>query len=133
MPAADFPRPARKAGEALIFAPIFGGLIALCHLGGLAGAVVPLFLSTASKSNSHLAITFVTLAHHIVALVTAAMLLIGLRTARVGLLLVIALSIAHSLFILPISPVIGVVAFGFGLLLYIPPLALIYWRPEEFR
>ena len=133
MPAADFPQPASKAGEALIFARIFGGLIALCHLGGLAGAVVPLFLPTAFRSSSHLAITFVSLAHHIVALFTAAMLLIGLRTARVGLLLVIALSIAHCLFILPHSAVVGVVAFGFGLLLYIPPLALIYWRPEELR
>jgi hypothetical protein len=133
MPEVDFPQPARKAGEALIFARIFGGLIALCHLGGLAGAVVPLFLSTAFTSSSQLAITFVSSAHHIVALVTAAMLLIGLRTARVGLLLVIALSIAHCLFILPHSMVVGFVAFGFGLMLYIPPLALIYWRPDEFR
>ena len=133
MPAVDFPQPAGKRGEALIFVRIFGGFIALCHLGGLAGAVVPLFLSTAFKSSSHLAITFVSLAHHIVALVTAAMLLIGLRTARFGLLLVIALSIAHCLFILPHSVVLGIAGFGFGLMLYIPPLALISWHPEEFR
>lgn len=133
MPAADSPQPARKAGEVLIFARIFGGLIAVCHLCGLGGAVVPLFLPTAFSSSSHLAITFISLAHHIVALVTAAMLLIGLHTARVGLLLVIALSIAHCLFILPHSAVVGIVAFGFELMLYIPPLALIYWHPEEFR
>jgi hypothetical protein len=73
------------------------------------------------------------LADHIVALVTAVMLLIGLRSARFALLLTVAVSIAHCISILPLSAVAGLAGFGFGVFLYVPPLVLIYCRPEEFR
>jgi hypothetical protein len=119
--------------NALIITRIFGGLIAVCHLGGLAGAVAPLFVQITSTSGSPVLIAFVSVAHHVVALVTAIMLLIGLRSARFGLLLTIGLSVAHCLSIASVSPFVALVGFGFGLFLYVPPLALIYWRPERFR
>jgi hypothetical protein len=133
MAAVDPSQAARKAGDALLIARIWGGLIALCHLAGLAGAIVPLFLHTTYPSGSHVATTLVSLAHHIVALVAAVMVLVGLRRARFALLLTITLSVAHCVSIAPLSAFAAVVGFGFGLFLYVPPLALIYWRPEEFR
>jgi hypothetical protein len=133
MPAGNSPQVAAKDADALIFARIWGGLIAVCDLGGLAGAVVPLFFHSTNTPGSRLAVMFLSLAHHIIALITAIMLLIGLRSARFGLLLTIALTIARCVFILSLSVVVALVLFGFGLLLYVPPLVLIYWRPKQFR
>ena len=53
----------------MIIARIWGGFMVLCHLAGLAGAVVPLFLHTAYASGSNVATAFVSVAHHIGALV----------------------------------------------------------------
>lgn len=133
MAAVDSPQPTRSAGDALVITRIWGGLIAICHLGGLAGAVAPLFVHITSTSGSPVLTASVSVAHHVVALVTAIMLLIGLRSARFALLLTIGLSVAHCLSIASVSPFVALVGFGFGLFLYVPPLALIYWRPEEFR
>jgi hypothetical protein len=130
MPSLDSPQATRKAGDALILARIWGGFIALCHLGGLAGAVAPLFLPSASTPSSYV---FVSLAHHIVALGAGVMLLIGLRSSRLALLLVIVLSIAHGVAVTSVSAVGAAVAFAFGLFLYVPPLVLIQWRPQQFR
>jgi hypothetical protein len=130
MPALDSPQAARKAGDALILTRIWGGFIALCHLGGLAGALAPLFLRTAPTSGSYV---FVSLAHHILALVAAVMLLIGLRRSRFVLLLVIVVSIAHGVSVFTVSPLGAMMAFGFGLFLYVPPFVLIQWRPYQFR
>lgn len=133
MPALDSPQAARKGADALILARIWGGLIALCHLGGLAGALVPVFLPATRTSAWHIGTTLVSLGHHIAALVAAVMLLVGLRSARFVLLLVIALSIAHCVSVFSASAVGAVVGFGFGLFLYVPPLVLIQWRPHQFR
>ena len=133
MPAVDSPQPIRKAGDALIITRIWGGFIAVCHLGGLAGAVAPLFLHIASTSGSPALMASVSLPHHVVALVSAVMLLIGLRSARFALLLTIALSVAHCFSLVSVSVFVALVGFGFGLFLYVPPLVLIYWRPLEFR
>ena len=133
MPTLDSPQATRKAGDALILVRIWGGFIALCHLGGLAGALVPLFLPATRTSAWHIATTSASLAHHIAALVAAVMLLVGLRSARFALLLAIALSVAHCVSLFSVSVVGAVVAFGFGLFLYVPPLVLIQWRPQQFR
>jgi hypothetical protein len=125
------PAPA-KSKDALLIARIWAAFIAVCHLGGLAGAVAPLFFHTTYSSGSDLAAIFASLAHHIVALITATLLLIGLRSARFALVFTIALSAAHSVSLMSASPILAVVAFGFGLFLYVPPLVLIYWRPEDF-
>ena len=127
-------RPApTKSKEALLIARIWAAFIALCHLGGLAGAVAPLFFHTTYSSGSDVGAIAVSLAHHIVALITAALLLIGLRSVRFALLLTIALSAAHSDSLMSASSIMAAVGFGFGLFLYVPPLVLIYWRPKEFR
>jgi hypothetical protein len=133
MAAVDSPQAARRAGDALIITRIWGGFIAVCHLGGLAGAVAPLFVHTTSTSASPVLMASVSVAYHVVALVAAVMLLIGLRSARFALLLTIGLSAAHCVSLISTSAIIAAVGFGFGLFLYVPPLVLIYWRPEEFR
>jgi hypothetical protein len=133
MPATDSSQATRKAGDALILTRIWGGLIALCHLGGLAGALVPLVLPATRTSAWHIGTSFVSLGHHIAALVAAVMLLVGLRSARFALLLVIALSIAHCVSLFSVTPVGAVMGFGFGLFLYVPPFVLIQWRPRQFR
>ena len=130
MPTLDSPQTTSKAGDALMLARIWGGFIAVCHIGGLAGALAPMFLSATSTSASYV---FVSLAHHIVALVAAVMLLIGLRSAQLLLLLVIVLSIAHSVTVFPVSGLLAVATFAFGLFLYVPPFVLIHWRPQQFR
>jgi hypothetical protein len=128
MPALDPPPSTHKAGDALILTRIWGGFMALCHLGGLVGALAPLFLRTTLSWY-----VFVSLAHHVVALVAAVMLLIGLRSARLVLSLVIVLSIAHGMAMFSVSALGAMVTFGFGLFLYVPPLVLIQWRPQYFR
>ena len=115
MPAVDSPQVARKAGDALILARIWGGFMALCHLGGLAGALAPFLVRTTYTSTAPVTTTFISLAHHIVALVTAVMLLIGLRKARFALLLVLVLAIARSASILSLTPLGGVVGLAFAL------------------
>jgi hypothetical protein len=133
MPTVDSPQATRKAVDALILTRIWGGFIALCHLGGLAGALVPLVLPATRTSAWHIGTTSVGVGHHIAALVAAVMLLVGLRSARFALLLTIALSIAHCVSLFSDSAVAAVVGFGFGLFLYVPPLVLIQWRPHQFR
>jgi hypothetical protein len=93
MPAGNSPQVAAKDADALIFARVWGGLIAVCGLGGLASAVVPLFFQSTNTPGSRVAVMFLSLANHIIALITAIMLLIGLRSARFALLLTIALTI----------------------------------------
>ena len=133
MPSEVAPPAPAKSKDALLIARIWAAFIALCHLGGLAGAVAPLFFHSTCSSGSPLAAIAVSLAHHIVALITAVLLLIGLRSARFALVLTIALSAAHSVSLMSASSIMAAVGFGFGLFLYVPPLVLIYWRPKEFR
>ena len=133
MPALDSPQATRKGADALTLARIWGALIALCHLAGLAGALVPVFLPATRTSAWHIGTISIGLAHHIAALIAAVLLLIGLRTARFALLLVIALSIAHCVSLFSASAVSAIAGFGFGVFLYVPPLVLIHWRPQQFR
>jgi hypothetical protein len=95
MPAVDPLRAVGRAGDALILARIWGGLVMILHVAGLAGALVSLFLRATYISGSRIAMTSVRLGHHIVALVAAVMLLIGLRSARFALLLTVARSALH--------------------------------------
>jgi hypothetical protein len=129
MAAVNSTQPTGRVGDALIIARIWGGFIALCHLGGLAAASAPLFVYTISTSD----LCIICLVHHVVALASAVMLLIGLRSARFALMLTIGLSVAHCVPYASQSVFAALVLFGFGLFLYVPPLALIYWRREEFR
>jgi hypothetical protein len=120
-----------KSIGALLIVRIWAAFIALCHFGGLAGIIVPLFIRPASGRD--FALTFLSLSHHIVALVTAVVLLVGLRSGRFGLMVALALGAAYGVFMLPVSLGVGVVSFVFALLLYVPPLVLMYCRPAEFR
>jgi hypothetical protein len=125
------PAVASRSTSALLIVRVWAAFIALCHLGGLAGIIVPLFIRPASGRD--FAITLLSLSHHIVALVTAVVLLIGSRSGRFGLMLSLALGAAYSVFMLPVSVVVSAVSFAFALLLYVPPLVLLYLRPAEFR
>jgi hypothetical protein len=123
-----------KATWVLIVARIWAGFMALCHFGGLAGAIVPLFVRPTSTAGYHLAITLLSVAHHIAALVAAGMLFALLRSARFTLLLALALNTAYCvLCVISLSAPVAIAGFGFGLALYVPPLVLIYWRSEEFH
>ncbi|MEN3368185.1 MAG: hypothetical protein V7609_328 [Verrucomicrobiota bacterium] len=118
----------------VIVARIWAGFMALCHLGGLAGALVPLFVPPTYTSDYHPAIVLLSTVHHIIALVAAGMLFALLRSARFALLLAVALNTAYCvLCVISLSAPVAIAGFGFGLALYVPPLALIYWRSEEFH
>jgi hypothetical protein len=125
------PAVASKSTGILLIVRVWAAFIALCHLGGLAGIIVPLVIRPASGRD--FAITLLSLSHHIVALVTAVVLLVGLRGGRFGLMLALALGAAYGVFMLSASVWVGAASFAFALLLYVPPLVLIYWRPAEFR
>ena len=120
-----------KSTSALLIVRVWAAFIALCHLAGLAGIIVPLFIRPASGRD--FALTLLSLSHHIVALVTAVVLLVGLRSGRFGLMLALALGAAYGVFMLPVSLGVGAVSFVFALLLYVPPLVLMCCRPAEFR
>jgi hypothetical protein len=118
----------------VIVARIWAGFMTLCHLGGLAGAIVPLFVQPTSTSGYHPGITLLSVAHHILALVAAGMLFALLRSARFALLVALALNTAYCvLCFISLSAPVAIAGFGFGLALYVPPLVLIYWRSEEFH
>jgi hypothetical protein len=131
MPNDASPPVASKSRDALLIVRIWAAFIALCHIGGLAGVIVPLFIRPASGWD--FAVTLVALSDHIVALVTATMLLIGLRKARFALLVAIIFTAAHAVSLVPVFAFADADGFGFGLLLYVPPLVLIHWRPQDFR
>ena len=124
------PAVASKSTRVLLIVRVWAAFIALCHVVGLAGIIVPLFIRPASGRD--FALTLLSLSHHIVALVTAIVLFVGLRNGRFGLMLALALGAAYGVFMLPVSLGVGVVSFVFALLLYVPPLVLMYCRPAEF-
>jgi len=118
----------------VIVARIWAGFMAVCHFGGLAGAIVGLFVQPTSTSGYHPAITLLSVTHHIAALVAAGMLFALLRGARFTLLFALALNTAYCvLCVISLSAPVAIAGFGFGLVLYVPPIVLIYWRSEEFR
>src|SRR6266513_1258285 len=109
MPTNDSPEAMGKAGTALIIVRGWGAFIALCHLGGLAGAFVPVFLPATRTSGWSLGTTSVSVAHHIAAVVAGVTLLVGLRSARFALLLAVALSVSYCLTLFSESDIDAVV------------------------
>ena len=118
----------------LIVVRICASYIALCQLGALAGSLVPLFVPTSRTAVYTPLLPSLALIHSLVALVTAGMLFVVLRSARVGLLAALVINTVEcTTLAYSISVPAAIMGFVFGLFLYIPPLVLIYWRPRDFR